>query len=216
MTAKSPPLAQDARRSCLSRLWTSLWRSFVVLNLLLIICSSSLILYDADTFWITPIMPDANSFTACDRNYVCQALRGFLNMYCFAALFLSSSFLYTFLKFPYYVRERDCDTISGFANSTLTKKRKTDLAAVHSSLSLCRKSWSSSGVWYVLLPLMNDLLLNLSPFAAPNGMDTDGMRTPLCSSNYALKPHLLEQYHASIHLYIRRYIHPRAHYRNQR
>lgn len=68
------------------------------------IAGSIAIIYDPDTFCITPMMPDSDFRTACDKNYVCEALRGVLNIYAFALLLMSSLLIFALIKKPHLVR----------------------------------------------------------------------------------------------------------------
>jgi hypothetical protein len=104
MISNSPSFSPESRPSCLRQMWNSVCLGLVVANLFVVILGSALVLYDADTFWITPIMPDADERTACDKNYVCEALRGLVNLYAFTCLLMGSVFLYTTMYYGKYRR----------------------------------------------------------------------------------------------------------------
>ena len=166
MSANSPPLVQNSGKSFVNRVWTWLWHAFVVVNLAVAILSSLLILYDADTFWITPIMPDANELTACDQNYVCQALRGLLNLYCWAALLFSIFALHSFTKQPKYVRYLLRSEYCGSPTKRLLTNGVMRVAAVHSNSSFCSQSWPPNRLWYALFPFSHSPCVAVNPIFA--------------------------------------------------
>lgn len=92
------PKAPSRFKSCVWVTWKGWVFVLCFLNLTFILMVSALILYDADTYIITPMMPDADERTACDANYVCQGLRAALYFYAFTILFIGSSALYLFLS----------------------------------------------------------------------------------------------------------------------
>lgn len=104
MGTSAPPAAPPPPPSFLRKAWSAVCTSFVALNLILVIAGSILIIYDPDTFCITPMMPDSDYRTACDKNYVCEALRGVLNVYAFALLLISSLFIFVLFKQSHMVR----------------------------------------------------------------------------------------------------------------
>ena len=53
----------------------------VLVDILYTLFRCALMIYDPDEFWMTPILPNANQSTACDFNYVCQAMRAIVSLY---------------------------------------------------------------------------------------------------------------------------------------